>query len=244
MTTIPFETSEQALRRSAEMWAAVRGTGWQEGNVTQRLYPVAVRTGDAEADAGLPVGVDVALVVTERTWRLDKLVRDDAMEPQEAGEMAELYPAWAAGKAYAVGALVSYNDALYKCRSAHTSQADWQPDVVLSLWVRYRKLADTLLAWVGNEPVKVGWQRTCGGATYTCLQAHVTQADWMPTATIGVLWAEVTEEPVGPQPWVQPTGAHDAYALGALVTHNGQTWESLYAANVWEPGVFGWRVVA
>ena len=41
--------------------------------------------------------------------------------------------------------------------------------------------------------------------------------------------------------WVQPTGAHDAYRNGAVVTHNGKTWESLTPANVWEPGVSGWR---
>ena len=40
--------------------------------------------------------------------------------------------------------------------------------------------------------------------------------------------------------WVQPTGGHDAYPLGARVTHAGKTWTSNYAANVWEPGVFGW----
>jgi len=40
-------------------------------------------------------------------------------------------------------------------------------------------------------------------------------------------------------PWVQPTGAHDAYPLGAIVTHNGKTWESLIANNVWEPGGVG-----
>lgn len=43
--------------------------------------------------------------------------------------------------------------------------------------------------------------------------------------------------------WIQPTGAHDAYALGARVTHNGQAWESTVAANVWAPGVYGWVVV-
>ena len=43
--------------------------------------------------------------------------------------------------------------------------------------------------------------------------------------------------------WVQPTGAHDAYALGAKVTHNGKTWESTADANVWEPGVSQWREV-
>jgi len=40
--------------------------------------------------------------------------------------------------------------------------------------------------------------------------------------------------------WVQPTGTHDAYALGAIVAHNGQLWISTVDANVWEPGVYGW----
>ena len=35
--------------------------------------------------------------------------------------------------------------------------------------------------------------------------------------------------------------AHDAYPLGAAVTHGGKTWESLTPFCVWEPGVSGWR---
>ncbi|MCA1781986.1 MAG: hypothetical protein ABR616_05750 [Dermatophilaceae bacterium] len=45
-----------------------------------------------------------------------------------------------------------------------------------------------------------------------------------------------------PSPWVQPTGAHDAYALGSLVTHNGSTWSSDIDANTYEPGVYGWTL--
>lgn len=41
--------------------------------------------------------------------------------------------------------------------------------------------------------------------------------------------------------WVQPTGAQDAYDAGVWVWHNGQVWENLTPANVWEPGVTGWR---
>lgn len=33
---------------------------------------------------------------------------------------------------------------------------------------------------------------------------------------------------------------HDAYPLGAKVTHKGKTWTSTTAANIWEPGVYGW----
>ena len=43
------------------------------------------------------------------------------------------------------------------------------------------------------------------------------------------------------EPWVQPTGAHDAYPLGATVTHGGKTWQALIPFCVWEPGVSGWR---
>lgn len=40
--------------------------------------------------------------------------------------------------------------------------------------------------------------------------------------------------------WVQPSGAHDAYQVGDVVTHGGRSWRSTVAANVWEPGVHGW----
>ena len=37
-----------------------------------------------------------------------------------------------------------------------------------------------------------------------------------------------------------PLDAHDAYPLGAKVTHKGKTWVNLTPANVWAPGVYGW----
>ena len=43
--------------------------------------------------------------------------------------------------------------------------------------------------------------------------------------------------------WVRPTGAHDAYAQGAKVSHNGKKWTSDVGGNVWEPGVYGWTEV-
>ena len=43
--------------------------------------------------------------------------------------------------------------------------------------------------------------------------------------------------------WRQPTSAVDAYPLDWTVTHDGKTWVSLTPANVWEPGVSGWRKV-
>ena len=51
----------------------------------------------------------------------------------------------------------------------------------------------------------------------------------------------VTEAPEPGAPWEQPTGAHNAYMVGDVQTHNGKTWESTVDNNVWEPGVSGWR---
>ena len=38
------------------------------------------------------------------------------------------------------------------------------------------------------------------------------------------------------RPWVQPTGAHDAYPLGRECVDGGRRWRSLIPANVWRPG--------
>ena len=46
----------------------------------------------------------------------------------------ELFPAWAVGKAYAVGDRVQHGGILYKCVQAHTSQADWNPVDAPALW--------------------------------------------------------------------------------------------------------------
>ena len=80
-----------------------------------------------------------------------------------------------------------------------------------------------------------------GGTLYRCVQAHTSQTDWTPPAT-PALWVVVSLEEW--PDWVQPTGAHDAYAAGAKVSHAGKHWTSNVDANVWEPGVYGWTEVA
>ncbi len=55
---------------------------------------------------------------------------------EQAEEVTVLYPMWEVGIAYSVGDRRQYNGLLYRCVQAHTSQADWTPDVVPALWVR------------------------------------------------------------------------------------------------------------
>lgn len=57
----------------------------------------------------------------------------------DALEAKELFPSWEVGKAYAVGDRVHYEDKLYKCVQAHTSQADWTPPATPALWTEVAK---------------------------------------------------------------------------------------------------------
>ncbi|MBU8900318.1 glycosyl hydrolase, partial [Corallococcus sp. M34] len=48
---------------------------------------------------------------------------------------APLVAEWAAGVAYTTGTQVTYGGRLYQCRQPHTSQPDWTPPAVASLWL-------------------------------------------------------------------------------------------------------------
>lgn len=109
------------------------------------------------------------------------------LNDSQSESATELFPEWAVGEYYSVGIKRRYENLLYKCVQAHTSQIDWAPPNVPALWVR-----------TSTDP-----------------------------------WPE----------WIQPTGAHDAYAKGAKVIHNSTKWISDVDNNVWEPGVYGWTVV-
>ena len=91
----------------------------------------------------------------------------------------------------------------------------WEAGILVSMYERYRY----------------------GETLYKCVQAHTTQADWTPDVT-PALWVVVSLDE-WPE-WVQPTGAQDAYAKDAKVSHNDKHWISDVDANVWEPGVYGW----
>ena len=81
--------------------------------------------------------------------------------------------------------------------------------------------------------------RQYNGLLYRCVQAHTSQESWTPEAAAS-LWTRIADPAQEWPEWIQPTGAHNAYAKGAKVSHNGKHWISDVDANVWEPGVYGW----
>lgn len=63
-----------------------------------------------------------------------------SLTDEEALEIATVYSTWEAGKAYKADALFTYganavgDPQLYRVIQAHTSQADWTPDLTASLY--------------------------------------------------------------------------------------------------------------
>ena len=96
-------------------------------------------------------------------------------------------------------------------------------------------------AWVVGKAYAVNDRAQYNGTLYKCIQAHTSQADWMPSAT-PALWVVVSVDEY-PE-WVQPTGAHDAYNIGDKVTYNGQHYVCTSNANVYAPDVYGWQLEA
>ena len=101
---------------------------------------------------------------------------------------------------------------------------------------------DAFPAWAAGIAYAVGVRVRYGGVLYKCVQAHTSQEDWTPDAT-PALWTRIGEPGDEWPEWVQPTGAQDAYAMGAKVSHDGAHWTSDVDANVWTPGEYGWTGV-
>jgi hypothetical protein len=89
-----------------------------------------------------------------------------------AAEMVSFYPPWAAGMAYPAGVKLKYGGKLYEVLQAHTSQADWTPDIVPSLYTEVNETnagtADDPIPYNGNMRLEAGRYYTQYGTVYRC----------------------------------------------------------------------------
>lgn len=155
---------------------------------------------------------------------------------------ASVFPPLPDSGALKTGQLFSYQNGAVMVVQDH-ERTIYAPELTPALFSFYRDNASVELEWMEGEKVEKGWERTFGGKTFECLQSHQTLAAWTPDIT-PALWKEVIvvlDIPV----WVQPTGAHDAYRLGAKVhypTIADPIYESLIDYNTYSPVAYpaGW----
>ncbi len=138
-----------------------------------------------------------------------------------------------------------YKGDVIKCRQTH-NRTIYEPKDTPALFSFFRDNS-TQLEWIAGEQVEAGWMRIYDGVKYEVVQAHQTQSDWTPVATLSVLWklySEVSDIPV----FVHPTGAHDVYMKGDKVhfpTITDPVYESLIDNNSWSPTEYpaGWKIL-
>lgn len=77
----------------------------------------------------------------EKALALRALIEKAAVSlpDEDAVDAVELFSAWQTDKAYAADERIRYEDKLYRCVQAHTSQADWTPDATPALWTEVAK---------------------------------------------------------------------------------------------------------
>ena len=79
---------------------------------------------------------------------------------------------------------------------------------------------------------------------YKVVQAHTSQAEWLPGQGTDSLYDAIGLDGGGYPIWSQPSGAHDAYNKGDIVSYNGTLYRSLIDGNTWSPDAYpdGWEV--
>ena len=105
------------------------------------------------------------------------------LDDETALQGVTLFPAWKSGQAYTTGDRVKYNDVLYKVLQDHTSQADWTPDVAVSLFAQVLiPDPEVIPEWVQPEstnPYMTGDKVTYNGKTYV---STIDNNVWAPDA--------------------------------------------------------------
>ena len=104
-------------------------------------------------------------------------------------------------------------------------------------------VCETGRAYAVDDVVSYGTNSVGDPQLYRVVQAHTSQADWTPDS-VPALYDAFGLDDTGYPVWSQPTGAHDAYNAGDIVSYNGTLYRSLIDGNAWSPDAYpaGWEL--
>lgn len=113
-------------------------------------------------------------------------------DDQTAARNIVAFPAWAAGKSYAVGERVKDEGKLYKVLTAHTSQTDWKPKNTPALY----EPIDIEHGGTQNDPIPAAAGMTYyydkyyseNGVLYRCIREDAAEGvvlHYLPSALVG-----------------------------------------------------------
>lgn len=96
-------------------------------------------------------GIELTKTIDAAGIAFVTLAETGGIDPITAGEHIDLFAKWTEPVSYLKDQIRRYNGKLYRCISAHTSQADWTPDTAVSLWVNISDPAEEWPPW--SQPV-------------------------------------------------------------------------------------------
>ena len=169
------------------------------------------------------------------------------LDNDAAMDNAILFPQWKSGIDYKVDERIRYNNILYIVLQDHTSQEEWRPDVVGSLYARMLRSWEQNIIPTWEQPESTNGFMA-GDKVYHNGLLYVSTADyntWEPGIE-GNPWELVVEEqPEESEPEVKEYAVGALYAMGDRVIFNGIEYESLIDNNSWSPADYpaGWAEV-
>lgn len=179
-----------------------------------------------EVDDMLVAGLDTETLANEYSYVHGELVRHDPLDPTI---LPDYVPPLTGGEVFEALVSVLIPD-------VNVANAVIPPETAERMTRFYPK-------WETSHAYVIGYRVQYGGLLYKCLQAHTSQDTWNPVDATS-LWARMlVPDPEVIPDWEQPSSTNP-YMRGDKVRHKGQTWQSIIDNNVWEPGVYGWEVVA
>ncbi len=118
------------------------------------------------------------MITKEKARQLRALIVKAAvsLSDTDALKAKELFDTWAVDVEYAIGKRLRYNGTLYKVRQAHTSQADWTPDIATSLYEEVAEpgqgdTADNPIPYNNNMELFEGKYYSQNGVVYVCTRS-------------------------------------------------------------------------
>ena len=95
--------------------------------------------------------------------------------------------------------------------------------------------------YVIDEIFKYGVNADSETQLYKVVQEHISQSDW-PPGEAEAFYKKVGFTEDGVAVWTQPLCSTDAYMKDDIVSFEGQIWISIVDNNVWQPGIYGWKI--
>ena len=90
------------------------------------------------------------MITREKAYALRRMIEKAviSLDDTDALEAVELFPSWQESRDYVIDDRIRYDNVLYKCLQAHTSQSTWIPPDSPSLWVRVDNPAEEYPEWI------------------------------------------------------------------------------------------------